>query len=49
MACETSDLTSWHVWKSEGLPDLVFLYILFLVQLEVLLADMSEMYFGLWN
>ena len=42
MACETSDLTSWHVWKPEGLPDWVVLYVLFPVQLEVLSADMSE-------
>jgi len=39
MACETSDLTSWHVWKPEVLPDWV---VLFSVQLEVLSADMSE-------
>jgi len=49
MACETSNLTSWYVWKPEGLPDWVVLYVLFPVQLEVLLTDISEIYYGLWN
>ena len=42
MACETSNLTSWHVWKPECLPNWVVLYVLFPVQLEVLSADMPR-------